>query len=155
MIRATPLEAARHEVATNATGPSARDPRVRAVLNSTDAVSRIAEAMDQAWHELLAADWPQLRAICERDVVHRVGVIGEHGWVTTIESRTRASPGNPAVSRSATSPKSEQSASPATGSCKTAVQKRVPTAASSSSAVFRALSAAVGSASTRAAARSV
>lgn len=85
-IRATPLEAARHEFATNAPGPSARDPRVRAVLDSTDAVSRIAEAMDRAWHELLAADWPQLRAICERDVVHRVGVIGEHGWATTIES---------------------------------------------------------------------
>jgi len=86
MIRATPLEAARHEIATNATGPSARDPRVRAVLDSTDAVPRIAEAMDHAWRELLAADWPQLRAICERDVVHRVGVIGEHGWATTIES---------------------------------------------------------------------
>ncbi|MFF3290871.1 ArsR/SmtB family transcription factor [Streptomyces sp. NPDC003023] len=86
VIRATPLEAARHEIATNATGPSARDPRVRAVLDSTDAVSRIAEAMDQAWHELLATDWPQLRAICERDVVYRVGVIGEHGWVRTIES---------------------------------------------------------------------
>lgn len=56
------------------------------MLDSTDAVSRIAEAMDQAWHELLATDWPQLRTICERDVVHRVGVIGEHGWATTIES---------------------------------------------------------------------
>ncbi|MCX4641593.1 helix-turn-helix transcriptional regulator [Streptomyces sp. NBC_01446] len=86
MIRATPLDAARREFATTATGPLARDPRVRAVLDSTDAVSRIAEAMDQAWHELLATDWPQLRAICERDVVHRVGVIGEHGWATTIES---------------------------------------------------------------------
>ncbi|MER5280029.1 winged helix-turn-helix domain-containing protein [Streptomyces sp. NPDC002809] len=86
VIRATPLEAARHEFATTATGPSARDPRVRAVLDSTDVVSRIAEAMDHAWHELLATDWPQLRAICERDVVHRVGVIGEHGWATTIES---------------------------------------------------------------------
>ncbi|MGW1844036.1 ArsR/SmtB family transcription factor [Streptomyces sp. NPDC001966] len=86
MIRAAPLEAARQEFATTATGPSARDPRVRAVLDSTDAVSRIAEAMDQAWHGLLAPDWPQLRAICERDVVHRVGVIGEHGWTTTIES---------------------------------------------------------------------
>ncbi|GGS89471.1 transcriptional regulator [Streptomyces tanashiensis] len=86
MIRATPLEAARHEFAATATGPSARDPRVRAVLDSPDTVSRIAEAMDQAWHELLAADWPQLRAICERDVVHRVGVIGEHGWAATIES---------------------------------------------------------------------
>lgn len=86
VIRATPLEAARHEFATTATGPSVRDPHVRAVLDSTDAVSRIAEAMDQAWHELLAADWPQLRAICERDVVHRVGVIGERGWAATIES---------------------------------------------------------------------
>ncbi|MFD0367586.1 ArsR/SmtB family transcription factor [Streptomyces sp. NPDC127114] len=84
-IRATPLEAARHEFAATATGPSARDPRVRAVLDSPDAVSRIAESMDQAWQELLAPDWPQLRAICERDVVHRVGVIGEHGWATTIE----------------------------------------------------------------------
>ncbi|MFF3032087.1 ArsR/SmtB family transcription factor [Streptomyces rubiginosohelvolus] len=86
MIRATPLEAARHEFATTVTGPPARDARVRAVLDSTDAVSRIAEAMDRAWRELLAPDWPQLRAICERDVVHRVGVIGEHGWATTIES---------------------------------------------------------------------
>ncbi|MEU3075358.1 winged helix-turn-helix domain-containing protein [Streptomyces laurentii] len=85
-IRATTPEAARHEYATAATGPSARDSRVRAVLDSPDAVSRIAEAMDQAWHELLAADWPQLRAICQRDVVHRVGLIGEHGWATTIES---------------------------------------------------------------------
>lgn len=86
VIRATPLEAARHEFAATATGSSAGDPRVRAVLDSADAVSRIAEAMDQAWHELLAADWPQLRAICERDVVHRVGVIGEHGWAATIEN---------------------------------------------------------------------
>ncbi|MFD8013885.1 ArsR/SmtB family transcription factor [Streptomyces sp. NPDC058955] len=86
VIRATPPEAARVEYAATAAGPSARDPRVRAVLGSPDAVARIAEAMDRAWHELLAADWPQLRAICERDVVHRVGVIGEHGWATAIES---------------------------------------------------------------------
>jgi len=86
VIRATPLEEARHEFANPLADPSARDPRVRAVLDSKDAVPRIAEAMDQAWHELLATDWPQLRAICERDVVHRVGVIGEHGWATTIES---------------------------------------------------------------------
>nr|WP_240981681.1 winged helix-turn-helix domain-containing protein [Streptomyces sp. R302] len=85
-IRATPLEAARSEFAATATGPSARDPRVREVLDSPDAVPRIADAMDRAWHELLAADWPQLRATCERDVVHRVGVIGEQGWAATIES---------------------------------------------------------------------
>ncbi|MFD7066279.1 ArsR/SmtB family transcription factor [Streptomyces sp. NPDC059913] len=86
VIRATPREAARQECATAATGPLARDPRVRAVLDSPNAVSRIAEAMDRAWHALLGPDWPQLRAICERDIVHRVGVIGERGWATTIES---------------------------------------------------------------------
>jgi DNA-binding transcriptional ArsR family regulator len=85
-IRATPPDAARRECAVEATGPSARDLRVREVLDSADVVPRIAEAMDRAWHGLLAADWPQLRAICERDVVHRVGVIGEHGWAATIES---------------------------------------------------------------------
>ncbi|MET7320624.1 hypothetical protein [Streptomyces sp. NPDC005549] len=116
MTRATPLEAARHECVTTLPGPPVRDSRVRAVPDSTDAVPRIAEAMDQAWHELLATDWPQLRAIGERDAVHRVGVIGEHGWATTIESLPRASPGKPAVSRSASS-EAQQSASPATGSC--------------------------------------
>ncbi|MFE1949635.1 ArsR/SmtB family transcription factor [Streptomyces sp. NPDC059524] len=86
VIRATPPAAARREIAATATGPSARDPRVRAVLDSEDVVPRIAAAMDQAWHELLAADWPQLRAVCERDVVHRVGVIGERGWAAAVES---------------------------------------------------------------------
>ncbi|MFJ8095671.1 ArsR/SmtB family transcription factor [Streptomyces griseofuscus] len=85
-IRATPAAAARSELVAAAARPLGRDPRVRAVLDSADAVPRIAEAMDLAWRELLAADWPQLRAICERDVVHRVGVIGEHGWAAAIES---------------------------------------------------------------------
>ncbi|RRQ88526.1 ArsR/SmtB family transcription factor [Streptomyces griseofuscus] len=85
-IRAIPAAAARSELVAAAARPLGRDPRVRAVLDSADAVPRIAEAMDLAWRELLAADWPQLRAICERDVVHRVGVIGEHGWAAAIES---------------------------------------------------------------------
>ncbi|MEW2270390.1 ArsR family transcriptional regulator [Streptomyces sp. SID685] len=85
-IRATPAAGARRELVAAAARPLGRDPRVRAVLDSADAVPRIAEAMDLAWRELLAADWPQLRAICERDVVHRVGVIGEHGWAAAIES---------------------------------------------------------------------
>ncbi|MEV7499269.1 winged helix-turn-helix domain-containing protein [Streptomyces sp. NPDC093018] len=84
-IRATPAAAARRELLAAAARPTGRAPRVRAVLDSADAVPRIAAAMDRAWRELLAADWPQLRAICERDVVHRVGVIGEHGWAAAIE----------------------------------------------------------------------
>ncbi|MGW3763687.1 DUF5937 family protein [Streptomyces sp. NPDC005131] len=62
-----------------------RNPRVDDVLGAPDVVDRIAVALDQAWHELLAPDWPQLRAICERDVVHRVGVIGQHGWEAAVQ----------------------------------------------------------------------
>jgi regulatory ArsR family protein len=49
-------------------------------LRGTRAVELIADALEAAWHGLLAADWPQLRAICERDVVHRAGQLGRSGW---------------------------------------------------------------------------
>ncbi|MFC4033460.1 DUF5937 family protein [Streptomyces polygonati] len=84
-IRATPLAQARAEIA-QATALAGRPiaPRVREILDAPDVVERIATVLDRAWHELLAPDWPQLRAVCERDVVHRVGVIGEHGWAAAI-----------------------------------------------------------------------
>jgi DNA-binding transcriptional ArsR family regulator len=36
--------------------------------------------MAAAWHELLAQDWPALRAVCERDVVHRADLLSRGGW---------------------------------------------------------------------------
>jgi DNA-binding transcriptional ArsR family regulator len=85
-IRATPLPRARAEIAAClAAGPPAGpSARARAVLEAPDVVPRLAEALDQAWRTLLAADWPQLRAICERDVVHRAGVLGRAGWAAAI-----------------------------------------------------------------------
>ncbi|MGW4892245.1 winged helix-turn-helix domain-containing protein [Kitasatospora sp. NPDC004240] len=85
VIRATPLAQARAEIARVTAVQPVRHPGIRQVLAAPDVVERIAVALDQAWHELLAPDWPQLRAICERDVVHRVGLIGEHGWEAAIE----------------------------------------------------------------------
>jgi hypothetical protein len=41
--------------------------------------------METAWYELLAPDWPQLRAICERDVVHRAGLLSRSGWVAALD----------------------------------------------------------------------
>lgn len=84
VIRATPQEQAHTEIAQVLAAGPIRSARVREVLRAPDVVERIAAALDQAWHELLAPDWPQLRAICERDVVHRVGVIGQHGWEAAI-----------------------------------------------------------------------
>ncbi|SEM46055.1 ArsR/SmtB family transcription factor [Streptacidiphilus jiangxiensis] len=86
-IRATSLALARAEIDTvlHEQEQPPRDPRLRALLAADDVVEVIAETLDRAWHELLAPDWPQLRAVCERDVVHRVGVIGERGWKQAIE----------------------------------------------------------------------
>jgi len=89
VIRATPLPQARAEIAyclaaQPATATAATDPRMRTRLDAPDAVARLAEALDQAWRVLLAPDWLQLRAICERDVVHRAGVLGRAGWSAAI-----------------------------------------------------------------------
>lgn len=87
-IRRTAPATARADIARCLTArPTVRParPAVRAVLAAPDAVDRIATALDQAWHALLAPDWPQLRAICERDVVHRAGLLGRHGWAAALE----------------------------------------------------------------------
>ncbi|WP_034090083.1 helix-turn-helix domain-containing protein [Streptacidiphilus albus] len=83
-IRAAPPEQARVEIAHVMSLRPVTDPAVLAVLTGPDPVALIAEALDLAWRELLAQDWPRLRALCERDVVHRVGVIGERGWAAAI-----------------------------------------------------------------------
>ncbi|MFE3329410.1 DUF5937 family protein [Streptomyces sp. NPDC059176] len=84
-IRATPVAQARAEIAAITAAQPVHDRRVRDALSAPDVVERVAGALDEAWHALLAPDWPQLRAICERDVVHRVGVIAEHGWKAVID----------------------------------------------------------------------
>ncbi|WP_432981750.1 DUF5937 family protein [Dactylosporangium sp. CA-233914] len=79
-VRATPLPVARREIARAlAAGPKPGDAVLR-VLESGDVVDRLADALAAAWPALLAPDWPQLRAICESDVVHRAGRLGEGGW---------------------------------------------------------------------------
>ncbi|MGW2938265.1 winged helix-turn-helix domain-containing protein [Streptomyces sp. NPDC001156] len=84
-IRATPAAVARAEIDAVLREQPVRDPRVRELLEFDRVVDVVADALDRAWNELLAPDWPQLRAVCERDIVHRVGVIGERGWKEAIE----------------------------------------------------------------------
>ncbi|WP_433053417.1 DUF5937 family protein [Dactylosporangium sp. CS-033363] len=79
-VRATPLDVARREIARAlAEGPRV-GAAVRETLHANDVVERLARALEAAWTALLAPDWPQLRAICETDVVHRAGRLGEGGW---------------------------------------------------------------------------
>jgi DNA-binding transcriptional ArsR family regulator len=84
-VRATALPDARREIDRCLNLRPARDERVLAILRGDDVVERIARALQTAWHELLAADWPQLRALCERDVVHRAGQLSRSGWAGALD----------------------------------------------------------------------
>jgi DNA-binding transcriptional ArsR family regulator len=84
VVRSTPLEQARHEIARAlALGPTP-DPRVRAVLARDDVTAYLADVLATAWRVLLEPDWPQLRAILERDVVHRAGRLARGGWAAAL-----------------------------------------------------------------------
>jgi DNA-binding transcriptional ArsR family regulator len=84
-VRATTTEQARKEIAECLRLRPVTDDDVGTVLRGPDVVARLADALDRAWHELLAPDWPQLRAICERDVVHRAGLLGRGGWLAALD----------------------------------------------------------------------
>jgi DNA-binding transcriptional ArsR family regulator len=84
-VRATALPDARREIARCLNLRPARDERVLAILRGDDVVERAARALQAAWYELVAPDWPQLRALCERDVVHRAGQLSRSGWVAALD----------------------------------------------------------------------
>jgi DNA-binding transcriptional ArsR family regulator len=84
-VRATPVTLARREVHACLERRPATDARVAEVLRSRDVVGRLAATLERAWRELLAADWPRLRAICERDVLHRAAELGRAGWAAAFE----------------------------------------------------------------------
>lgn len=89
-VRATPLPVARREIARAlAEGPRVPDAVLR-VLRAADVVERLAAALEAAWSALLAPDWPQLRAICESDVVHRAAKLGTGGWAAAFDGLHKA-----------------------------------------------------------------
>jgi DNA-binding transcriptional ArsR family regulator len=83
-VRATPLAQARREIDLCLQLRPASEAVAR-TLRRKDVVEKIADALEIAWAELMAADWLQLRAICERDIVHRAGQLGEHGWAAAMD----------------------------------------------------------------------
>ena len=88
-VRQTSLRVARHEIDKCLGIEPVTDRRVLAVLRDARVVELIADTLETAWHELLAADWLQLRAICERDVVHRAGLLSRAGWAAAIDGLDR------------------------------------------------------------------
>ena len=58
--------------------------RVQRILNSDDVAVYVADVLAVAWQELLAPEWPTLRAILERDVVYRAGQLTSRGWAAAL-----------------------------------------------------------------------
>lgn len=84
VVRATPLEQARRELARNL-APIRRIPGdVRAFLDGGDVVARLAEALQATWEALIEPDWPLLRSVLERDLTHRAGQLATHGWAAAL-----------------------------------------------------------------------
>ena len=88
-VRAMALPDARREIARCLSLRPVSDKRILGILRSEEVVERIARALETAWHELLAADWLQLRALCERDVVHRAGQLSRSGWAEALDGLHR------------------------------------------------------------------
>jgi DNA-binding transcriptional ArsR family regulator len=84
VVRATPVQQARAEIARAlALGPPA-SARVREVLEREDVAAYLADVLAAAWRLVLEPDWPQLRAILERDVVHRATRLARDGWAAAL-----------------------------------------------------------------------
>ncbi|MEV4623562.1 DUF5937 family protein [Asanoa sp. NPDC049573] len=101
-VRAVPLAVARAEIAVSLAARPADDPDAREILASPDVTDLLADGLRRAWDALLAADWLQLRAICERDIVYRSGLLARHGWAAALDglhSRVRWRDGGIEVNR--------------------------------------------------------
>ena len=83
-VQATPPEQAHREIAEVTRRHPVRDERVRRVLAGDDVAAYAAGVLAVAWEELLAPEWPALRAILERDVAHRAGQLAAKGWATAL-----------------------------------------------------------------------
>jgi hypothetical protein len=82
-VRATPPDHVRREVA-EALDRQPPSPRVRRILTGDHAAGYVADVLRTAWQVLLEPEWPTLRAILERDVVHRAGQLTSKGWAAAL-----------------------------------------------------------------------
>jgi DNA-binding transcriptional ArsR family regulator len=53
--------------------------------------SRVAAVIEEGWERFVAPDWPRRRAVIERDIMHRAGLLATYGWKHAVENMTRMS----------------------------------------------------------------
>jgi hypothetical protein len=66
-------------------------PQTTGWLAGDDLGPRIAAMLDQGWQQFVAPDWPRRRAILERDIMYRAGLLAAYGWQQAITDMTRQS----------------------------------------------------------------
>lgn len=83
-VRATPIDEVRREVVEALSQQPDIGTRVRAILTGGQAAEYCADILAAAWQALLEPEWPTLRAILERDVIHRAGQLTSKGWAAAL-----------------------------------------------------------------------
>jgi DNA-binding transcriptional ArsR family regulator len=47
---------------------------------------RVAAVLQQGWERFVAPDWSRRRAVLERDIMHRAGLLAAYGWKQAVQS---------------------------------------------------------------------
>lgn len=98
-LRGVSEEAADQLAAVRGTAPEVARAQVREVLDRVsppptwiaelllgpDVAGLVADLLERCWDVLIAPDWPLLRAVLERDVIHRAGRLTSAGWASAIQ----------------------------------------------------------------------
>ncbi len=64
------------------------EPQTTTWLGLTGLGPRVAAVLQHGWNRFVAPDWPRRRAVLERDVMHRAGLLAAYGWQHAVEDLT-------------------------------------------------------------------
>ncbi|HZM84716.1 MAG TPA: winged helix-turn-helix domain-containing protein [Candidatus Limnocylindrales bacterium] len=67
------------------------EPRDLSWLEVAGLAGRVAEVFQTGWERFVAPDWGRRRAVLERDIMHRAGVLAAFGWREAVSGMTRRS----------------------------------------------------------------
>jgi DNA-binding transcriptional ArsR family regulator len=64
------------------------EPQITTWLSLAGLGPRVAAVLQQGWDRFVGPDWPRRRAVLERDVMHRAGLLAAYGWQHAVEDLT-------------------------------------------------------------------
>jgi DNA-binding transcriptional ArsR family regulator len=84
-VRSTPPGLVRRDVAEALRRRPVTDRRIERILTGDGAAGYAADVLAAAWRALLEPEWRTLRAVLERDVVYRAGLLTSKGWAAALD----------------------------------------------------------------------